>query len=1044
MAKSLQEIFGFTASSPVEHREPDDSDLKLDALGLEADYDRESMATYKSLATDPTKLSPTPPEYDAIESIVGPIAGGVSIAGKGIQLFSAVMTRLNKVVTAFPTVQSAGEALEAGTKIQNYAVRKSAQFYAQHNNRGKLSKEEAISYTDSLVNDNTPAIKDILDIPMAVVSPSLWGKFFRTFKGAITPAKGSVPEESETFGGFLGEKYYETLMEKEPSAAWKGMMNFSIETLVTAPSAVASIGRKGQAVGQVHKLLPSKKLRPFEIKELRKFYAKWGVEKLARDPAKARIELKRLTGLAKYTDDVALEKALTTKAIDYKKELELMLGRPLRTEKVLPAAQVKKGREVLDIIFEDAAPARKAATLKLKEARARKFRKASAARDKNTGENAAKLARWSLRGEDFSKDFVADLSFITQDTKDEIFDVINSLSEWDAQIASEGMWKLLKNKLPHLSEVKALEKAFGKGLVTQITRFTQQPLSLGDSVVDLINVPRALQTSFDMGAPFRQGNFGLKAGYADEWGAAFVDMLKAGRSEEYATLIDSLGREGVRGAFYKNIGLEITDLSRFAKLSAREEQYLSTFAENIPILGKGVKWSERVHAAFLNQFRMNITDSVVAAWRAEGRTLSTQDLKSLAEYVNHVSGRGDLDSASRVVTKLIGKTGTNVKGFKVPTGASGVFYSPKLFLSKIQVHTDVLTTESPLVRKLIARDLVKYYYTNTQLLRLAKQGEKPFGWTVETDPTSTEYGKIKAGNSRYDVWGPMNPMMRFVARMESGVRKDTISDEIRDIERDKLTIRFGRGKLAPALGMAIDIGTKSNFVGEDVDVTTLKGIGDFALDTVVPLVANDIIDAIRFGDNGFLAKAASGSAFFGQGVVSYEPTAYQKAYTKKETLAQELYGKSITELEMFERMDLLEAAKYDPEIQLLEREGQFERSNDLGEIYADTERASEKQIKKKISKHSKMLIDSTFAGILGVNRSIFPNGKQLKLNDSEFKTYKNIIARNIDLFLDDASPTGSDFDSLYLDADVVDQLVNKAIQVSQIELMDAILRQEDK
>ena len=1041
MATILQEL-GFSDTGNSDSVEAQPFDQTVNSAPDEHVYDGIASKTYDELSSDPTELTPTPPEFDAVEAFTGPMKGGVSIAGKGIAAFSEIVSRFNKIGTTFPPVQAVGEFIEVGQQLLNYATRKSAQFYAQHNARGKMSKEEADNFTRAVVDNSDVGVKDVLDVPMSVVSPAIWKQFLSTTAESFTTspmeeAADGVP----TFGEFLGEKYYETLTGDTPSDAWVGLMNFAAETLVTAPSATASVARRLRTVGEVQKLIPSKPLRPFEIKALREFYSRWGVERLGRDPLKGRLELKRLSGIAKYTDDARLEKALSMKAINYKKELELMLGRPLREARKLPKTQLDQGRLLLDTILADVEPARKAADAQLKVSRAKKFAKAVSRRGGATGETAAKKARWALRGEDFAPKFEGDLSFVTQEMRDELFDIINALPEWDAQHASTGMWKILDNTIPVQSEIKAIEQAFGPGVLGTFEALAKQKVSLPDIVNDLINVPRAVQTSFDMGAPIRQGNFGLKAGYADEWGDAFVKMMKAGRSEEYADLINNLGRKGPRSQLYKEAGLEITDLGRFSKLSAREEQYLGTFAEKIPIIGRGVKWSARVHSAFLNQFRMNIFDSVVAGWRAEGRTLKPQDLKSLAEYVNHVSGRGDLKAASRVVTKAIGKTASEVQGFKLPSEASLFLYSPKFLLSKIQVHTDLLTAQSPTVRKLIARDLRNYYYTNMQFLRLTKQLEGQVeNLTVEDDPTSTEFGKIRIGNTRFDVWGPMNPMMRFMSRIESGVRKDSISGEVKDIDKTKLTLRFLRGKLSPAAGLAFDVGTKKTFVGEDVDITSLSGLGEITLDRVVPLVATDIIDAFRFGDNGFLAKAATGSAFFGQGVVSYEPTPYQKAYQKKETLGQEIFGKPMSDLDVPERMALLRIAKADPEIALLEREGMFERSDDLGEIYADVDRQSEKQIKKLISPHSRTLIDRTFTGVLGVNRSIYPQGKRLKLTEPEFKRYKKTVAKNIDKILDGLSPTGTDNDSLFLDAKVMDRAINDAIKLSQRELLGEIAR----
>jgi hypothetical protein len=605
------------------------------------------------------------------------------------------------------------------------------------------------------------------------------------------------------------------------------------------------------------------------------------------------------------------------------------------------------------------------------------------------------------------------------------------------------MEKILSKQLPTRSEALALEKAFGRSVADKIESMVGSQLSVSEWITDLANLPRAMQASFDLSAPIRQGNYGLKAGYADEWSDAFKAMIKAARSDDYVDAIDAAGTIGTRAALYKESDMYLAGLSRLEKLSAREEAFMSTLAERIPVFGRGVKWSEKTYGAFLNQFRMNIFDNVINQWASEGRKLTSTDYKSLGNYINHVTGRGDIKDATKVVRGLFGD-GVKV-GDTIHPGANAVLYSPRFLLSKIQVHTDLFATDSNLVRKLVARDLYNYYRTNVGILRQAKLAGDSAGWEVEDDPLSTDFGKIKVGNTRFDVWGPTAPMMRLIARLDSGVSKNTVSGEIQEISKSEITARYFRSKLSPGAGLAVDLVTGSTFIGNDVDVTDMSSLGEIAYEKSVPLVAQDIIDVIRNGDVGITGTIAAGSAFFGQGVSAYEASPYQKSYLKKESLSQELFGSKQADLSPEDRFSLAEISSYDPEIILLEREGVFERSDDMGEHTARQERASEKQIKNMLSKSSNATIDSVKAGIRGVSKRLNIDGGYIKMTDKEFRGYKKIIARNIESELADISVSEDpDINSMYMDAEIVDEAIKQAIKLSSQEMLIVLFDEHDR
>jgi hypothetical protein len=984
----------------------------------------------------------------------------LSLAGKGIAVMGEVFTRGNILLSQSPVTQTGLGIASQITDKFNAGLQKASQWYAMNAAFGKMPKEEAKNYVDNLIKRGSPTpVREVLVNMASLTQP------FEATKASIdnpsvksaltTPIDESVKDtlaSHDSFGDKLGDAYYKVLTGEDPSDAWRGLVDFSFETIITAPVSTVKVvkGAKDatRKAGEIAKIFPKKPLTTSEFKALKKFYSRHGATKMASDPSMARAELKRLTGLSKYSTDAKLQANLIGKSDRAKEVLESALNRKFREAVEIPREQVEAGKTVLDSILSDIDPATKVANIQKKASKSRKFRKATNARQGGTGKKAALKARWALKGDDFVHDFEVNLDFVTPEMEDLMFDVINALPEWDAQSATTGLLKILDKKLPSRSEVIMLEKAFGAGTMAKIEALANRPIDVIDTVTDIANIPRSIQTAFDMGAPMRNGNFGLKAGYADEWGGAFVAMMKAGAGQKYADDIERLGTLGARGALYKEMGLELTSLSKFAKLSQREEAFLSTFAERIPVLGRGIKWSERTHTAFLNQFRMNLADSITSTWLREGRKLSPKDLKALGEHINHISGRGDVKSANRALKAMFGVTGKEIKDVHLPTTASIAMYSPRFFLSKIQVHTDLLTTNSGLVRKLVARDLRNYYYTNMQFLRMAKMGEKPFGWKVEDDPTSGDFGKITTIENgtkvSYDVWGPIAPVMKFVSRIESGTSKSTVTDEVRDISKSDVTMRFLRSQASPAVGLAIDIKTGSTFLGDSVDLKSAAGLRKIASESLIPLAPSDIIDSFRYDKSGFFSNVVSTTSFFGQGVLTYETSPYQKAHEKKNALSNDLFGKDMAELSATEEMMLLTAASRDPEILQLEKQGMFELSDDFGETTSKQQRVSEKQVLDMVNANAKNMLNGTATGIRNISQMIRPiKGHRLKLNRDQFTRYKELIAVNINTMLgefDRGLP--ADMNLLYVTGEQVEKVVSRAVKVSQTQVLAEILRDE--
>src|SRR5690606_38727402 len=103
------------------------------------------------------------------------------------------------------------------------------------------------------------------------------------------------------------------------------------------------------------------------------------------------------------------------------------------------------------------------------------------------------------------------------------------------------------------------------------------------------------------------------------------------------------------------------------------------------------------------------------------------------------------------------------------------------------------------------------------------------GAELEGDPRSSDFGKIKVGNTRIDPLAGISQVTVLLSRLGSGQIK-TGSGRIEPIRGPKkkfttpggwsLTMRFLRTKLSPSFGLAADLIDGENVVGEPVDPVT--------------------------------------------------------------------------------------------------------------------------------------------------------------------------------------------------------------------------------
>ena len=404
--------------------------------------------------------------------------------------------------------------------------------------------------------------------------------------------------------------------------------------------------------------------------------------------------------------------------------------------------------------------------------------------------------------------------------------------------------KLLAGNIPTRSELTLLEDVFGSELVGAI--LAKRPLSekILVNILDVLNIPRAILASFDFSAWLRQGAF-IVTGYPKIGARALAVDLKTFFSGKYAAEIDQFIRNGEYAALREKAKLYLapTGETVTAKLSQLEETFMSHLVKKIPIIGTGVKWSERAYISTLNYMRAMTFDRYAAMW--EGQNYPLETYKQLAALINWATGRGPVGKAASLTPAL-----------------NAVFFSTRLQTSRAAMLFGGAKFTSPPVRKAYARMMLMFFGTMGSIVAL---GEIVGLWKTETDPRSSDFGKIRIGNTRLDPWAGFQPIMRLIAQLITGERK-TATGRVQDIGRMETLERFFRSKASPAFGLAWDMVEGETFIGEALSLEA-EGVGEQVYQRLTPLFIQDLIDAIK--EEGWIGGFIAIPAAFGVGAVTY-------------------------------------------------------------------------------------------------------------------------------------------------------------------------------
>lgn len=271
--------------------------------------------------------------------------------------------------------------------------------------------------------------------------------------------------------------------------------------------------------------------------------------------------------------------------------------------------------------------------------------------------------------------------------------------------------------------------------------------SAGDFISTIGGIAKGVKASFDDSFLGRQGfktMFTHSAQWADNAVRSFGLIAK--QLGKKVTNDDILN--AVKADIYSrpNAMLGLYDKAKL-DIGNTEESFPESAVEKIPLLGRFFKASEVAFEGTAYRLRADVFDQYAKIARKGGIDVTDiYQARSIGKLVNSLTGRGDLGALEK-----IGKTVNNV------------FFSPKFMKSNFDFLSAHLADDmSSFAKKQAAINLGKVIIGTSVILGVAKAIDPN---SVELDPRSADFGKIKIGDTRFDVTGGMGSILTLGARL---------------------------------------------------------------------------------------------------------------------------------------------------------------------------------------------------------------------------------------------------------------------------------------
>lgn len=336
-----------------------------------------------------------------------------------------------------------------------------------------------------------------------------------------------------------------------------------------------------------------------------------------------------------------------------------------------------------------------------------------------------------------------------------------------------------------------------------------KPNNIGDTITELAGAAKGMVATLDNSFFGRQG---IKILYNKPlmWSRAFLKSFNdigkelVGRDAKLPIQADVYSRPNSLNGKYSlakiDIGIDT------------EEAYPSLLPEKIPLLGRLFKASETAYSGGALRLRADYADKIIELAEKQGiDTYDKKQMEAIGNLVNSMTGRGNIGRLN-----VFGKE-TNVALFSV-----------KFLKSNFDTLTAHLLDKkaTAFTKRQSAKNLLRIVASIATILALAKANDDD---SVELDPRSTSFARLKIGKNRFDISGGMSSLVTLASRLvpskhngEWGIWSKTSTGNFTNLYEPDYGGRtamdvfwdFWEGKLSPVAGVLRDLWKGEHFGGE--------------------------------------------------------------------------------------------------------------------------------------------------------------------------------------------------------------------------------------
>lgn len=430
-------------------------------------------------------------------------------------------------------------------------------------------------------------------------------------------------------------------------------------------------------------------------------------------------------------------------------------------------------------------------------------------------------------------------------------------------------------KPPTPGDIKRLAQDFDDDFANTVAEAIEDSKSVADSIRDILGdlsgVPKGLMATLDLSYGLRQGA-PLGSRFPKEWLQAQKEAVKFVVDPKY--MDDTI--EGIRD-WKDSAGDDIFELlnnemkiemsamgigeeavAGVESLKGRIFNKLKTDKKTVDAIEKWdpTAMADRAYSGAATMQRALVAKNIIDKFGGVAKmkeTLDPKAIRDLGKVINSSTGAGEYGNFQKYAPAL-GKT----------------LFSPRLWKSKLDMINPAYYVKlSPEARKLALQTNGAFLSVVGAVLSAAAAA----GATVEKDPRSSDFMKIKVGNTRYDVMGGLQQNLVLISRLITNSKKNSETGEVQTLGEDfggptrsSVFTDFLSNKSNPLIGTAFRIATGKDRGGNEINPWTELA------KLFIPLGIQGTYETTQ--DTGSLATGVGANipGFFGVGVQTYGNT----------------------------------------------------------------------------------------------------------------------------------------------------------------------------